>query len=66
MDEAQDEPIFIPVQRMCRQLGIGLSTGWQLVRNGDIPSARIGDRVLIPVAELRTWADSLVTRKDVA
>jgi len=40
----------ITVEEMAIRLGIGRNTAYQAVRTGEIPSIRIGRRILVPVA----------------
>jgi excisionase family DNA binding protein len=43
----------LTVEQVAPVLGIGRSAAYEGVRSGDIPSIRIGGRILIPVAALR-------------
>ncbi len=40
------------VEEVARRLGIGRDLAYRAVRAGDIPSIRIGRRILVPKAEL--------------
>ncbi len=48
-------PLNLSVDEAARILGIGERLMWTLIRKGEIPVVRIGDRVLIPYIELRRW-----------
>jgi excisionase family DNA binding protein len=42
----------VTVEETAKRLGIGRNTAYDAVRRGDIPSIRIGRRVVVPVAVL--------------
>jgi excisionase family DNA binding protein len=42
------ERLTVTVEEAGRLLGIGRGTAYEAVRSGDIPSVRIGRRVLVP------------------
>ena len=44
---------------MAKRLDISLSTAWRLVASGEIPSVRIGERVVrVDEAELEAWLEA--------
>lgn len=45
----------ITVEIAAAVLGIGRSAAYEAVRRGDLPSRRIGRRIVIPVPALLTW-----------
>lgn len=45
MDEA---PLAISVEEACRLLGIRRTLGYRLVRSGELPSCRLGGRIVVP------------------
>lgn len=45
-------PATIPVEQAGRILGLAKSTTYDAVYRGDIPSLRIGRRIMVPVHEL--------------
>lgn len=49
-------PLLVSVPEAARLLGVGTSFGWTLVRNGDLPTVRLGRRVLIPRSALEQFA----------
>jgi excisionase family DNA binding protein len=61
-----DEPRpTLTVEETARLLGISRGLAFQAVRRGDIPSIRIGRRILIPVARLQALLDGDgLTRND--
>ncbi len=48
-----EESPTITVEEMADALGIGRTGAYDAVRRGDLPSIRIGRRIVVPVAELR-------------
>lgn len=42
----------LTVEEVAKRLGIGRNTAYQGVRDGEIPSLRIGGRIVIPAAAL--------------
>jgi excisionase family DNA binding protein len=42
------EPLVLTVEEAARLLRIGRGTAYEAVRTGDIPSVRVGRRVLVP------------------
>ena len=42
----------ITVEEAAQLLGIGRNTAYEGVRNGDLPSIRVGRRILVPTARL--------------
>ncbi len=49
------ERLLLTVEEAARRLGIGRSLAWQLVREGKLPSVRLGRLVRIPVRTLDDW-----------
>ncbi len=52
-----DIPLLLAVPDAARLLGIGTTFAWELVRTGDLPSVKLGRRVLVPRAALERLAD---------
>lgn len=48
------EPV-LGVEEVARLLGLGRGSVYEAVRAGQIPSVRVGHRVLVPTHALRTW-----------
>lgn len=48
-----DLPPILTVEQTARVLGISRGLAFAAVRNGDIPSIRIGRRILVPRDRLR-------------
>ncbi len=51
-------PLLLSVPEAARLLGVGVTFGWMLVHNGDVPSVRLGRRVLVPRADLERLVDA--------
>src|SRR6185312_3074556 len=43
-----ETPLLVSVPEAARLLGIGPTLGWEMVRDGVLPSVRFGRRVLVP------------------
>jgi excisionase family DNA binding protein len=49
------EPVTYTVEEVAAMLGIARGKAYEHVRNGEIPSIRMGRRLLIPRARFHTW-----------
>ena len=47
------EEVSIPVEVAGEALGVGRSAAYSAIRNGEIPSIRIGRRITVPTAAIR-------------
>ncbi len=54
--DPSDTPLLLAVPDAARLLGIGTTFAWELVRAGDLPSVKLGRRVLVPRAALERLA----------
>ena len=45
----------LSVEETARYLGIGRTMAYEAVRSGEIPARRIGNRWIIPIADLNRW-----------
>jgi excisionase family DNA binding protein len=52
MDNDDIQPLTVTVEQAAKLLGIGRSTAYELVHTGDIPSLRLGRRLVVPVGQL--------------
>jgi excisionase family DNA binding protein len=57
------EPLTLTVEEAARALGISRQLGYEGVRRGDIPSIRIGRRILVPRARLLELVGAPETRE---
>lgn len=52
------DPLLYSVTDAAHALGIGRTTMWRMVQNGEVPVVRVGRRVLVPREALETLARS--------
>ena len=50
-------PVSVPVPVAAQLLGVSPRTAWTLVKNRELPSFRIGTRVLIPYSAITSFVD---------
>ncbi len=50
--DAHGTPLLVSVPEAARLPGVGKTFGWEMVRSGDMPSIKLGRRVLVPRAAL--------------
>ncbi len=62
---ATDRPLLVSVPEAAHLLGIGLTYGWTMVRSGQLPTVRLGRRILVPRAALEQLAHATFTVGDV-
>jgi len=46
------QPLLLSVGQAARLLGVGTTLCWEMVHSGQLPSIRLGRRVLVPRAAL--------------
>lgn len=56
-----DTPLLVAVPDAARLLGIGTTFAWEMVRAGDLPSVKLGRRVLVPRVALERLAGMQVS-----
>lgn len=49
------EKTTMSVQELAAQMGISLPKAYELVKDPDFPTIRVGTRILIPVEAYREW-----------
>lgn len=47
------------INDVCEMLKISRSFAYQMLKEGKIPSVKLGNRVIIPKAKFDTWMESL-------
>ena len=52
--EPDDSPATVTISEAARMIGISRSAGYRAAHKGEIPTIRIGGRLLVPVAKLRS------------
>ncbi len=50
-------PVSVPVPVAAQLLGVSPRTAWTLVKKQELPSFRIGSRVLIPYSVITSFVD---------
>lgn len=53
-----EERLTISVEEAAELLGVSRSTAYSLVRQGELPSLRLGRRIVVPVRRLLALLDS--------
>lgn len=48
MDDSEDQALTLTVERAGRLLGISRGLAYELLRRGEIPSVRLGRRIVVP------------------
>lgn len=48
---------LLTVEEVAQRLGIGRSLAWRLVREGQLPSVRLGRLVRVPERALENWLE---------
>lgn len=56
-------PLSVSPEGAARMLGLGRTKTFELIRTGEIPSAKIGRRTLIPVAGLHALIERCATKQ---
>ena len=51
--EAKEEPLTQSVRQTAKELGIGVNQAYEAVRRGEIPTIKIGKRILVLREPLR-------------
>ncbi len=54
---AREKPLLLSVSEAAHLLNIGETFCWAMVHKGEIPTVRLGRRVLIP----RNWLEQFIT-----
>ena len=58
-----DEPLAYDVEEAARKLGMGRTWTWNAVRDGTLPSIRIGKRVLVTRTALEDFVRDLESKQ---
>ena len=56
--DTHETPLLVSVPEAARLLGVGTTFGWAMVRSGELPSVKLGRRVLVPRAALERLAST--------
>lgn len=57
-DPSRAEQLTVSVVDASRMLGISRSHAYELVARGELPSVKLGRRVLVPISALRALASA--------
>jgi len=52
--------VTVSVEEAARLLGLGRSAAYEAARRGDLPTRRLGRRLLVPVPALLEWLGAAV------
>ena len=58
-----EERLTVSVKEAAHLLGIGRSAAYEAVRSGEIPSIKIGRRILIPMRAIERMLDTASTKR---
>ncbi len=47
--------VTITIEQAAQVLGLGRTAAYEAARRGELPTRRLGRRLLVPVPELLTW-----------
>ena len=50
-------PIMMNVEMVKNVLGISLTSAYELMREKDFPSMKVGSRIIVPKDKFREWAE---------
>ena len=65
MDNAlAEERLTLTVEEACKRLGIGRSLGYELARQGQLPTLRLGRKLVVPAAALQRMLENTGQRED--
>jgi excisionase family DNA binding protein len=64
LDAVLADRLVISVEEFASLVGLGRTAAYDAVRRGDVPSRRLGRRVVIPVPALMAWLAMSVTPPD--
>lgn len=57
MDQVTDQRLTLTVTEAAKLLGISRGMAYECVRTGELPSVRLGGRILIPRSKLTAMLD---------
>ena len=53
----------LTIEELCKELGIGRSKAYQLLKDKQIPSGKIGRRILIRRSDMDQYIDRILNEK---
>lgn len=54
---------LLTIEELCKELGIGRSKAYQLLKDKQIPSGKIGRRILIRRSDVDQYIDKILSAK---
>lgn len=51
-------PLYLNADTVAKLLGISISSAYELMREKDFPSVRIGKRLIVPKENLQAWVEA--------
>ena len=58
-NEVEVEKLVYSVKEVSKALNIGMNKTYELLKNGDIPSVRVGKRFIVPKEGVVMWLNKL-------
>lgn len=55
-------PLMLNAENVKDILGISISSAYELMKEKDFPSVRIGNRIVVPKEEFRAWISGQVNK----
>lgn len=55
-------PLMLNAENVKDILGISISSAYELMKEKDFPSVRIGNRIVVPKEEFRVWISAQVNK----
>ncbi len=53
-------PLFLNAENLRDVLGISISSAYELMKEKDFPSVRIGNRLIVPKEQFKEWVNSKI------
>ena len=51
-------PLYLNAETVAKLFGISISSAYELIREKDFPSVRIGKRLIVPKENLQAWVEA--------
>ncbi len=55
-------PLFLNAENLRDVLGISISSAYELMKEKDFPSVRIGNRLIVPKEQFKEWVNSKIVK----
>jgi len=60
------EPLTVSIEEAAKLLGIGRNLAYEAAHSGEIPSVRVGQRLLVPLAALKRKIEQAASQSEAA